>query len=122
MRPGQIRVVFNSSYRCDSMSLNNALFIGSDLNNRLLGVFMHFRGEAVAITTDMQMMFHCFVFRPEDRNLLCFFWYQDNDESKGVTEFRMKVHVFGNSPSAVVAIYGLRQAAREGEAEYGVDA
>lgn len=34
----------------------------------------------------------------------------------------MKVHVFGNSPSPAVAIYGLRHAAQHGASEYGADA
>ncbi|XP_061910680.1 uncharacterized protein LOC133654376 [Entelurus aequoreus] len=34
----------------------------------------------------------------------------------------MTVHVFGNSPSPAVAIYGLRRAAEEGEREHGTDA
>lgn len=34
----------------------------------------------------------------------------------------MHVHVFGNSPSPAVAIYGLRRAAKQGEAEFGGDA
>ena len=33
----------------------------------------------------------------------------------------MKVHVFGNSPSPAVAIYGLRRAIREGAREHGSD-
>ena len=33
----------------------------------------------------------------------------------------MRVHVFGNSPSPAVAIYGLRRAAQRGEARYGAD-
>lgn len=33
----------------------------------------------------------------------------------------MKVHVFGNSPSPAVAIYGLRRAAKEGELVHGTD-
>lgn len=33
----------------------------------------------------------------------------------------MRVHVFGNSPSPAVAIYGLRLAAQQGELEYGTD-
>ena len=33
----------------------------------------------------------------------------------------MKVHVFGNSPSPAVAIYGLRSAIREGAREHGSD-
>lgn len=37
-------------------------------------------------------------------------------------EYRMKVHVFGNSPSSAVAIHCLRHAAEEGEREFGKDA
>lgn len=33
----------------------------------------------------------------------------------------MKVHVFGNSPSPAVAIYGLRRAIKEGAQEHGAD-
>ncbi|XP_076874397.1 uncharacterized protein LOC143524681 [Brachyhypopomus gauderio] len=121
-KPGQIRVVFDSSCQCEGVSLNDVLLTGPDLNNNLLGVLMRFRKEAVAITSDIQQMFHCFIVRPQDRNFLRFFWYEDNNENKDVVEFRMNVHVFGNSPSPAVAIYGLRQAAREREVEYGADA
>ncbi|KAI3370836.1 hypothetical protein L3Q82_007362 [Scortum barcoo] len=34
----------------------------------------------------------------------------------------MRVHLFGNSPSSAVAVYGLRRAAKEAEADYGSDA
>ncbi len=34
----------------------------------------------------------------------------------------MRVHVFGNSPSPAVAIYGLRRAALTGEQDYGPEA
>ncbi|KAJ8359027.1 hypothetical protein SKAU_G00155520 [Synaphobranchus kaupii] len=37
-------------------------------------------------------------------------------------EHMMRVHFFGNSPSPVVAIYSLRRAAKEAEADYGSDA
>lgn len=37
-------------------------------------------------------------------------------------EYRMKVHVFANSPSLAVAIYCMRQAAQKGEQEHGSDA
>lgn len=48
-------------------------------------------------------------------------WYRDNDVTKDVVDFRMKVHVFGNSPSPAIAIYGLRRAIREGSQEHGED-
>lgn len=44
---------------------------------------------------------------------LRFLWYEDNNLQKPVREFRMTVHVFGNSPSPAVAIYCLRRAASE---------
>lgn len=39
-----------------------------------------------------------------------------------ITVDRMRVHVFGNSPSPAVAIFGLRKAAREAAGAYGSDA
>ncbi|GAA6083541.1 uncharacterized protein LOC122144631, partial [Tachysurus ichikawai] len=120
-KPNQIRVVFDSSCQYDGVLLNEVLLKCPDLNNGLLGVLLRFRKEAVAITTDIQQMFHCFLVRPEDRNFLRFFWHGNNDPEQNIIEFRMKVHIFGNSPSPAVAIYGLRQAVKVTETEYGSD-
>ncbi|XP_038155609.1 uncharacterized protein LOC119792853 [Cyprinodon tularosa] len=38
-----------------------------------------------------------------------------------IIEYRMRVHIFGNSPSPSVAIYGLKKAATTGEAEFGTN-
>ncbi|KAM5180734.1 uncharacterized protein ACMZJ9_001273 [Mantella aurantiaca] len=67
-------------------------------------------------------MFHCFIVREDNRNFLRFRWYRNNDVSNEVIDYQMKVHVFGNSPSPTVAIYGLRKTAKEGEEEFGTDA
>lgn len=120
-KPGQIRVVFDSSAKYQGVSLNDVLLTGPDLNNTLLGVLMRFRMEKVAILADIQQMFHCFLVRQDHRNYLRFLWYRDNDVTKEVIDYRMKVHVFGNSPSPAVAIYGLRRAIREGAKEHGTD-
>ncbi|RXN22446.1 hypothetical protein ROHU_006738 [Labeo rohita] len=121
-KPGQIRVVFDSSAQYKGLSLNQVLLSGPDLNNSLLGVLLRFRKEAVAFTADIEQMFHSFVVRADHRNYLRFLWFEDNDPSKDVKEYRMKVHVFGNSPSPAVAIYGLHRAAQHGELEFGKDA
>lgn len=42
--------------------------------------------------------------------------------SKDIIDYRMRVHVFGNSPSPSVAIYGLRRAIHEGAHKHGEDA
>ncbi|KAM4795653.1 uncharacterized protein WCC33_000721 [Rhinophrynus dorsalis] len=67
-------------------------------------------------------MFHCFIVREDHRNFLRFLWHRNNNMDNEIMEYRMKVHVFGNSPSPAVATYGLRRTALDGEKEYGVDA
>ncbi|XP_041427144.1 uncharacterized protein LOC121396364 [Xenopus laevis] len=119
---GQIRVVFDSSARCESLSLNDVLLSGPDLNNRLLEVLLRFRKDSIAFMADIQQMFHCFLVKEEHRNYLRFFWYRNNDPNEDIVEYRMRVHIFGNSPSPAVTIYGLRLSAQEGEAKYGSDA
>ena len=121
-KPGQIRVVFDSSAQKQGISLNDVLLSGPDLNNSLQGVLLRFRREQVAVMTDIEQMFHSFVVREDHRDFLRFLWYRDNDTSKEIIEYRMRVHVFGNSPSPAVAMYGLRRAAAFGEEEYGSDA
>lgn len=121
-KPSQIHVVFDSSTQFKGASLNKVLLTGPDLNNSLIGVLMNFRKEIVAFTVDIQQMFHCFKVRPEDRNYLRFLWFYENNPENEVAEYRMKVHVFGNSPSPAVAIYCLHRAAQEGEEEFGQDA
>nr|XP_055056164.1 uncharacterized protein LOC129440699 [Misgurnus anguillicaudatus] len=120
-KPDQIRVVFDSSAQYHGVSLNSVLLTGPNMNNSLLGVLLRFRKEKVPITADIQQMFHCFVVREDHRNFLCFLWYRNNDLENEVVEFRMRVHVFGNSPSPAVAMYGLKKAALEGEKEHGSD-
>lgn len=120
-KPGKIRIVFDSSARYDGVSLNDVLLTGPDLNNSLLGVLLRFRKEQVAVTGDIEHMFHCFVVKEEHRNYLWFLWFRNNDMNSDIVDYRMKVHVFGNTPSPAVAIYGLRRAAREEEDSYGSD-
>ncbi len=83
---------------------------------------MRFHKEPVAFMVDIQQMFHCFKVRPADRNYLRFLWFRENNPENEVTEYRMKVHVFGNNPFPAVAIYCLRRAALEGEEKFGQDA
>lgn len=51
---------------------DEVLLTGPDLNNSLLHVLMRFRKEWVAITADIQHMFHCFVVKEDHRDFLRF--------------------------------------------------
>lgn len=66
-------------------------------------------------------MFYCFEVSKDHQNFLHFLWHQDDDITKEVFEYWMKVHVFGNSPSPAMAINGLRRTIREGEPKHDAD-
>lgn len=108
-KPDKIRGVFDSSATYEGVSLNSMLLAGPDLTNSLIGILMRFRRDKNAITADIEQMFYQFYVDEGCRDLLRFLWHEDNDCSKPLTEYRMRVHVFGNSPSPAVATYGLRK-------------
>lgn len=114
-KPDCITGVFDSSTKCDGLSLNSVLLSGPDLVNSLLGVLLRFRREAVAISADIQQMFYCFKVTDHHRNFLRFLWYEDNDFERPLIYHRMTAHVFGNSPSPAVSTYGLRKAVENSE-------
>lgn len=53
-KPNKIRLVFDSSSKCEGQSLNDVLLSGPDLTNSLLGVLMRFCTEKVAIMADVE--------------------------------------------------------------------
>ena len=112
-KPSKIRVVFDSSSRCQGVCLNDILLKGPDLTNSLVGVLLNFRKHKYAAIADVEQMFFNFEVAEEHRDLLRFLWFKDNDTTKPLVEYRMCVHVFGNSPSPAVASYGLRKAVCE---------
>ncbi|XP_021358095.1 uncharacterized protein LOC110453467 [Mizuhopecten yessoensis] len=109
-KPSKVRVVFDSSAKYQGLSLNDVLLTGPDLTNNLVGVLLKFRKERIAVTADVEQMFFNFEVHEEHRNMLRFLWFRDNDPAREITEYRMRVHVFGNSPSPAVATHGLRKA------------
>lgn len=64
----------------------------------------------IATVADVKQMFYCFSVHEEHRNFLRFFWHEDNIPTNPLVEYRMTVHVFGNSPSPAIATYCLRKA------------
>ena len=105
----KIRVVFDSAAETKGMSLNKVLLSGPDLTNNLLGVLLRFRHDIVTFVADIEQMFHSFVVQEQHRDVLRFIWYKDNDPNGELTEYRMKVHVFGNTSSLAVATFCLRK-------------
>lgn len=121
-KPGKVRVVFDAAAETSGVSLNKLLLSGPDLTNSLLGVLLRFRQNPVAVTADVEQMFYSFFVNEEHRDFLRFLWFRNNDPSDDVIDYRMKVHLFGNTSSPAVATFGLKKTAVEGQYEYGQDA
>ena len=121
-KPDKIHVVFDSAAETKGRSLNKVQLSGPDLTNNLLGILLRFLQDTVAIVADIEQIFHFFLVQEQHRDLLRFFWYKDHDPNGELTEYRMKVHVFGNTSSPAVASFCLRKTADVGEQEFGSDA
>ncbi|KAK3735268.1 hypothetical protein QZH41_001047 [Actinostola sp. cb2023] len=117
-KPNQIRVVFDCSAVFENESLNQHLLQGPDLMNPLIGVLTRFRKEEVAIVCDIEQMFHSFFVNPEHKDFLRFLWFENNDLSGPIKEYRMNVHLFGATSSPGVANFCLHQTAETNRAEY----
>lgn len=72
-KPDSVRILFDSSAKFQDVSLNSVLFQGLDLCNSLLGVLLRFRREKIAVTMDVEQMFHNFKV-PEDQRRSCGTW------------------------------------------------
>ena len=81
-KPGKVRVVYDCNAKTHGMSLNEVAHQGPDLTNTLVGVLLRFRQELVAITADIEGMFHQVKVDPDDRDLLRFLWCKDDDPKK----------------------------------------
>ncbi|KAK3108403.1 hypothetical protein FSP39_007296 [Pinctada imbricata] len=99
------------------MCLNDVLLSGPDLVNDLVGVLMRFRKEPIAITADIEQMFFRFGVPTKHRNMLRFLWHRNNDVTQELIDYRMCVHIFGNSSSPAIATFGLRKSVEDADSD-----
>ncbi len=118
----KIRVVFDCSSEFQNESLNKHLRQGPDLTNNLVGVLCRFRKEPVALMCDIEGMFHQVRVAEQDRDLLRSLWWEDGDTTKELTEFRIKVHLFGATSSPGCADCALKMSANDNETDLGPEA
>lgn len=121
-KPDKIRIVFDCSAVFKNQSLNQHLYQGPDLTNNLVGVLCRFRKESIAFMCDIEAMFHQIKVNPENRDLMRFLWWRDNNIDNEVVEYRMTVHPFGATSSPSVANLVLKTTADEYEEMYGKEA
>ena len=69
-KPDKVRVVFDCSAKCNGTSLNENVFQGTDMTNKLICVLLRFREEPVAFTADIEAMFQQVNVSVDDRDFL----------------------------------------------------
>ena len=94
-KPGKIRVVFDLSAEFHGTSINKALLSGPDLTNQIVRVLLCFREEQIAVTGDIEALYHQVKVPENQRCFLQFLWRKDSDSSKVIVDHEMTAHVFG---------------------------
>ena len=111
-KKGKHRVVVDPNCNYKGNSLNEALLAGPNLVNEMNGVFLRFRENRIAFGADIQDMFCQFRIPKEQRDLLRFYWFKDNDPRQIVVPYRYNTHPFGLSSSPGVANFALKLCAK----------
>lgn len=109
----KVRVVFDCSAKYSGTSLNDQLLQGPDLTNTLVGVLTRFREEPIALTADIEKMFHQVRFPSTDCDAPRFLWWSEGDLSKDPEEYEMRAHLFGGASSPSCANYALKKIASD---------
>ena len=100
--------MFDCAAKYKDTSINQQVLQGPDLTNKLVGVLLRFREEPVALMSDIEMMFYQVNVREQDRDVLRFLWWPDNNLERKPEEFQMTVHLFGGVPVVQISVLGRR--------------
>ncbi|KAF3692520.1 hypothetical protein EXN66_Car008196 [Channa argus] len=96
-----LRVVFDCAFK--GTSINTELLEGPDLVNSLVGVLMRVRHEQIALTAEIEAMYHQLRVLDEDMDLVRFLWWPNEDTEHNLVEYKITVHLFGGTSSPTCA-------------------
>lgn len=102
-KPHKTRMVMDAAALHEWISLNMALLSGPDLTRPLISCLMKLRTWPVALTGDIEEMFHQVMVRLEDRASQRYLWR--SDPSQPIQEYEMCVLTFGATCSPTLAQY-----------------
>ena len=92
-KPGKVRRVCDAAAKFQGSSLNSHLLGGPDLLNNIVGIFMRFREEKVALSGDIEAMFNQVAVPEADQVALRFLWRQSPQSPIEVYQYVR--HIFG---------------------------
>ena len=106
-KPGKVRRVWNASAKYQSTALNDQLLPGPDLLHSLIGIIIRFREHKIALSVDIEAIFHQVAVPSDDNRCLQFLWREDPEQRIKIYENTW--HVFGVMSSPTCAKYALHQ-------------
>lgn len=113
-KPEKTRIVFDCAAVFKGVALNMQVMQGPDMMNDLQGILLRFREGKVALSADIEAMFHQVLVTPKDRDALRFLWWPQGDVNRPPVQYRMTRHLFGGVWSPACAAFALRQTLKEG--------
>nr|XP_027231770.1 uncharacterized protein LOC113823351 [Penaeus vannamei] len=117
-KPDKTRVVFDCASKFKGFSLNDYANQGPDLAKKVSRFLLRFREGAIAFMADIEAMFHQVKVIPDDRDVLRFLWFEDDDTRRPLVTYRVTSHLFGGVWSPSCANYALQHVTKEFKEEY----
>lgn len=103
-KPGKVRIVWDAAAKSNGLSLNCVLLKGPDLLSSLPAILFRFRQKSVALSGDIQEMFHQIYIRQEDKHAQRFLW-RGHDTAKEPDVYVMNVMIFGAACAPSISQY-----------------
>lgn len=108
-----VRIVFNSSQKCDGVSLNGVLAKGPDCYmNNLLGLLLRWREENVAVVGDIRKMFHSVKLETLEQHCHRFIWRELDASRKPSVYVMLRVNM-GDTPAPAICTEALYKTAEK---------
>ena len=104
-------MVYGAAAKYRNCSLNDHLLKGLDLLNNLVSIVIRFHLGQLAITSNIQQMFHQVRVRGEDRDALRFLWRENSNDY--IDDYKINVHLFGKNDSPCVVNFIIKKIAKD---------
>lgn len=104
-----VRLVWNSSQKCNGVSLNDLLMKGPDVLNQIRAVLLRFRGRIYAALGDIKKMYNSVWLEDREVHLHRFLWRDSEDEELG--EYAITRVNIGDKPAGCIAQLAMRETA-----------
>lgn len=98
----KVYIVYNGSAKSskEELSLNDCLETGENYIPQMFDMLASFRSNSVGLTADVEKAFLMVSIKEEDRNMLCFLWFDNSDQDRPkIMQFQINRLFFELRPS-----------------------